>query len=198
MFVNFFMPYFAVTNLNKYMVNQNNVKILTEKEVQIMQAINDGGKGTFAEVTAMVEQSMLKTNNPLAKEVVTKLTTYNVLLNANYTNLVNNARVREGKEANFKAKKNWHEKVYDSENGSIVCNPNKRENRYLMASVNFAKTLTYYVNGVEATNEQVEIIKQFKSKSSAKNQGLDKEVVIRTIGIEGIKEVRANKQVLTY
>ena len=198
MVVNFFMPYFAVTNLNKYMVNQNNVKILTEKEVQIMQAINDGGKGTFAEVTAMVEQSMLKTNNPLAKEVVTKLTTYNVLLNANYTNLVNNARVREGKEANFKAKKNWHEKVYDSENGSIVCNPNKRENRYLMASVNFAKTLTYYVNGVEATNEQVEIIKQFKSKSSAKNQGLDKEVVIRTIGIEGIKEVRANKQVLTY
>jgi hypothetical protein len=180
------------------MVNQNNVKILTEKEVQIMQAINDGGKGTFAEVTAMVEQSMLKTNNPLAKEVVTKLTTYNVLLNANYTNLVNNTRVREGKEANFKAKKNWHEKVYDSENGSIVCNPNKRENRYLMASVNFAKTLTYYVNGVEATNEQVEIIKQFKSKSSAKNQGLDKEVVIRTIGIEGIKEVRANKQVLTY
>lgn len=180
------------------MVNQNNVKVLTEKEAQIINAINDGGKGTFAEVTAMVEHSMLKTNNPLAKEVVTKLTTYNVLLNANYTNLVNNARVREGKEANFEAKQNWHEKVYDSENGSIVCNRNKKENRYLMASINFAKTLTYYVNGVEATNEQVEIIKQFKSKSSAKNQGLDKEVVIRTIGIEGIKEVRANKQVLTY
>ena len=180
------------------MLNQNNVKVLTEKEAQIMNAINDGGKGTFAEVTALVEQSMLKTGNPLAKEVVTKLTTYNVLLNANYTNLVNNARVREGKEANFEAKQNWHEKVYDSENGSIVCNRKKRENRYLMASINFAKTLTYFVNGVEATQEQVEIIKQFKSSSSAKNQGLDKEVVIRTIGIEGIKEVRANKQVLTY
>ena len=46
--------------------------------------------------------------------------------------------------------------------------------------------------------EHIEIIKQFKTSSSAKNQGLDKEVVIRTIGIEGIKEVRANKQVLTY
>ena len=50
----------------------------------------------------------------------------------------------------------------------------------------------------ENAGVSVEIIKQFKTKSSAKNQGLDKEVVIRTIGVEGIKEVRANKQVLTY
>lgn len=176
----------------------NNVKVLTEKEAQIINAINDGGMATFAEVTALVEQDMLKRGNPLAKQVVTKLTTYNVLLNANYTNQVNNARIREGKEADFVAKQNWHERVYDSENGSIVCNRNKRENRYLMASINFAKTLVYFVNGVEATKEEVEIIKQFKKSSSAKNQGLDKEIPIRTIKIEGIKEVRANKQVLTY
>jgi predicted transcriptional regulator len=178
---------------------QNNVKVLTEKEAQIMNTINDGGSATFAQVIAVVSEKQLKRGNPLANAEVTKLVNYNFLLNAVYQNAVNNARVREGNEADFEAKQNWHEKVYDTNNGSIVRNRNKVEDRYLSGIVNNAKTLTYFVDGIEATAEQIETIKQFKPKvAKAVNQGLDNDIIFRTIKIEGIKEVRSHKQVLTY
>lgn len=168
------------------------------KEQIIFKAINDGGSATFATIIANVEQKMLKTGNPLRNEVVTKLVNYKFMLNAVYQNAVNNKRIKEGKQADFKAQSNWHEKVYDSINGAIVCNKNKPENKYLSGIVESADNLQYYVNGIEATDEQIEIIKQFKQKSSAPNQGLEDEVTFRTIKIEGIKEVRANKNILTF
>jgi sugar-specific transcriptional regulator TrmB len=107
--------------------------------------------------------------------------------------------VKEGNEADFEAKQNWHEKVYDTNNGSIVRNRNKVDDRYLSGIVNNAKVITYFVDGIEATAEQVEVIKQFKPKvAKAVNQGLEDDIIFRTIKVEGIKEVRANKQVLTY
>lgn len=174
--------------------NRNNMN----KEQIIFNAINDGGSATFATIIANVEQKMLKTGNPLRDAVVTKLVDYKFMLNAVYQNAVNNQRIREGKEADFEAKSNWHEKVYDSKNGAIVCNKNKRENTYLSGIVQNAETLKYFVNGIEATPEQIEVIKQFKQKSSAKNQGLENEITFRTIKIEGIKEVRANKNVIAF
>ena len=174
--------------------NRNNMN----KEQIIFQAINDGGSATFATIIANVEQKMLKTGNPLRNAVITKLVDYKFLLNAVYQNAVNNQRIREGKEADFQAQSNWHEKVYDSVNGAIVCNKNKRENTYLSGIVQSAENLKYFVDGVEATAEQIETIKQFKQKSSAPNQKLENEVTFRTIKIEGIKEVRANKNAITF
>lgn len=168
------------------------------KEQIIFNVINDGGSATFATIIANVEQKMLKTGNPLRDAVVTKLVDYKFMLNAVYQNAVNNQRIREEKSADFQAKSNWHEKVYDSKNGAIVCNKNKRENTYLSGIVQNAETLKYFVDGIEATAEQIEVIKQFKQKSTAKNQGLEDEVIFRTIKIEGIKEVRANKNVIAF
>ena len=168
------------------------------KEEIIIAAINDGGSATFATIVAKVGEKLLKTNNPLKDDEVTKLVDYKFMLNAVYENAVNNQREREGKESDFKAKSNWHEKVYDSKNGAIVRNKNKHENTYLSGIVQRAETLKYFVNGIEATPEQIEIIKQFKQKSSAKNQGIENEVIFRTIKIDGIKEVRANKTVLMF
>jgi hypothetical protein len=179
------------------MFNQSN-QISMNKEQIIFNAINDGGSATFATIIANVEQKMLKTGNPLKNAVITKLVEYKFLLNGIYQNAVNNQRIREGKVADFKAKSNWHEKVYDSVNGAIVCNKNKPENRYLSGMVQSADNLQYYVNGIEATDEQIAIIKQFKQRSTAPNQGLDDEIPFRTIKIEGIKEVRANKNILTF
>jgi hypothetical protein len=179
-------------------IKTNVMNKLNNKEQIIFQAINDGGSATFATIIANVEQKMLKTGNPLRNAVVTKLVDYKFLLNAVYQNAVNNQRIREGKEADFKAQSNWHEKVYDSVNGAIVCNKNKRENTYLSGIVQSAENLKYFVDGIEATAEQIEIIKQFKQKSSAPNQKLENEITFRTIKIEGIKEVRANKNVITF
>jgi hypothetical protein len=168
------------------------------KEQIIFNAINDGGSATFATIIANVEQKMIKTGNPLRKANITKLVNYKFLLNAVYQNAVNNQRIRESKDANFVAKGNWHEKVYDSKNGAIVRNKTNHDNKYLSGIVENAEVLKYFVDNRKATAEEIAIIKQFKQKSSAKNQGLENEVIFRTIKIEGIKEVRANKNVITF
>lgn len=167
------------------------------KVQNLLSMLNDGGSATFASVVAIVSVPMVLTDkesgdkNPLwatAKKGVTKRTKYNVLLNAVYSNMVNNQRLREDKEADFKAKPNWFEAVYDTENGSIVCNRNKKEDLFLKVAVNSAETTAYFVNGIEATAEQTEIIKKFREKSSMPtNQGTDKPIIIRTISMEGIE-----------
>lgn len=163
----------------------------------LLTMLNDGGSATFASVVAIVSVPMVLTHkesgdkNPLwntAKKGVTKRTKFNVLLNSVYSNMVNNQLEREGKEANFKAKPNWFEAVYDTENGSIVCNKNKKEDLFLKVAVNSAETTAYFVNGIEATAEELETIKKFKEKSSMPtNQGTDKPIIIRTIKVEGIE-----------
>ncbi len=159
--------------------------------------LNDGGSAEFASVVALVSVPMVLTDkesgdkNPLwatAKKGITKRTKYNVLLNGIYSNMVNNQLKREGKEPDFVAKQNWHTPVYDTKNGSVVCNRNKPDNLYLKVAVNSAETFEYFVNGVQATADQLETIKKFREKSSLpKNQGTDKAITIRTITIENIE-----------
>ena len=128
---------------------------------------------------------------------ITKLVHYNMLLNANYQNMVNNALIREGKEADFKSKENWFTHVNDSFNGSIVAKKSDLTCEYLKFACNNAVTEKYYVNGVEATETDVQTIKQFRQKSSkAVNQGLDKDVVARTIKIEGIKSIKCGEKLI--
>jgi hypothetical protein len=169
-----------------------------KKLENILSMLNDGGSATFASLVAIVSVPMVLNHkesgdkNPLwaiAKKGITKRTKYNVLLNGIYTNMVNNQLVREGKEADFKAKPNWHEKVFDTENGSIVCNKNKKDDLYLLVAVNHSENFEYFINGVQATPEQLETIKKFREVSKKPtNQGTDKPIVIRTIKLEGIEK----------
>jgi hypothetical protein len=176
--------------------------ILNNKETQILNVINDGGACTFATVIAVVEQDMYKKGNPLRKSVITKRIEMPVLLNANYANAVNRQREREGKDADFTAKKNWHEKVYDSFNGSIVRSRSNPDSRYLSFIVNkevSAPKPIWFVDGRNATDAEIAIIKEFrKSASNATNQDLEKEVIFRTVKIENIVELRSNKKVLQF
>lgn len=171
---------------------------MQNKKSQIIATlIKDGGSATFAQVVAVVEQKMLKTGNPLRNATITKLVNYNMLLNANYQNMVNNARVREGKEADFQAKENWFTPVNDGFNGSIVAKKSDLTCEYLKFACNSAKTEKYFVHGIEATESEVAIIKQFKQKSSGSpNQGLDKEIVPRVIKIEGIKSIKCDEKLI--
>lgn len=173
------------------------MKNLNRKSEIIANLINDGGSAKFANVLAEVAQKQLKRGNPLKDATITKLVTYNMLLNANYQNMVNNQRIRENKEANFVAKQNWFEKVNDGFNGSIVAKKSDTSCKYLFFACNNAKTTKYFVNGVEATKEQIETIKAFRPKpSKAVNQGLDNDIVVRTIKMEGIKEIKCGSKLL--
>ncbi len=169
------------------------------KKVEIVRnLIQDGGRFTFAAVDAIVEEKQLKRGNPLAACLITKDVTYRVELNGDYTKRVNAQREREGKEADFQAKLNWHEKVYDEVNGSIVKNRTKDDGkRYLMAVVTQATVHAYFVDGRKASPKEVEIIKQFKPKDkSAESQGLDKGIIVRTITIDNIRRIKCGEEVI--
>lgn len=167
------------------------------KKTIIEQLINDGHSATYASMLAEVEQKQLKRGNPLANSRVTKLVQYRMLLNANYQNMVNNQREREGKEANFEAKENWFKKVNDGFNGSIVCNKSNENSYYLLFACDDSKTEKYFIDGVEATPQQIETIKQFRPKpSSSSRQGLQNEIIVRTVKLDGIKEIKCGAKVI--
>ncbi len=169
------------------------------RKVAVLQSlIKDGGAFTFAQITCEVEQKMLKTGNPLKMSKITKLINGSMALNGNYATAVNNQRIREGKEADFVAKDNWHRPVFDGFNGSISCHKDDETRLYLKVRLTQpATTEKYYVDGIEATAEQVAIIKQYRQKSSAPtNQGIETPVIIRTFHLEGIKTVKCGETVI--
>ena len=180
-----------------FILSINQKQKTMKKQAIIEMLINDGGSATFAQMIAEVEEKQLKTNNPLATAKVTKVVSYNMLLNANYTNMVNNRRKKEGKETDFQAKENWFTKVNDGFNGSIVWNKKDNTALYLFFACNTAKTLKYLVNGKEATTEQIETIKRFKpAPAKAINQGLENDVLVRTVKLNGIKEITCGAKVI--
>jgi len=172
------------------------------KETIVTSLINDGGSATFAQITAVVEEKQNKRGNPFANAIVTKKVVYNILLNANYQNMVNNKRDKQEKESDFQAKQNWFEKVNDGKNGSIVRSIKNPDQKYLFFACNKAETIEHYIDGVVATTDEVKTIKQFKPKVTdpAKYQGLNDGdgVIVRTIKMTGIKEVRAKGSVLNF
>ena len=175
----------------------------------IKNLINDGGSATFATIVAEVSEKLPKTGNPFRNNVVTKEVEYHALLNGNYANAVNNRLEKEGKEANFEAKKNWHEKEFDGFNGSILKNSKPKDEeaakkRYLAVNCQgTSKVNRYFIDGVESTEEEMEQLNAFKAslpRKAPKNQGLEEgnEVFFRTLDIAGIKEIRVNKQVVNF
>lgn len=171
---------------------------MIKKLETIKTLINDGGKSTFASLRGRVEEKLLKTNNPLKDNLVEKEMIYNVQLNSNYSNVVNNRRKKENLETNFVAKENWFEKQFDGFNGSIVKHK-KVDKFYLMFICNDSKLINYYVDNKVATKEQIKLIKDFKPKvNKPTNQGLENEVIVRTISLDNIKEIKSNNKSIKF
>ena len=166
--------------------------------------LNDGGSAAYATIVAQLEQELLKTGNPLRDANITKLVSYKVRLNCNYQNSVNAQRLREGKEADFVSKGSWHRPLYDCFNGSIVQHKadvhisNDEDKRtYVKMVLDSVKTHNYFVNGIEATTEQLALIQQFKpQKKSYGGQGLDNPIPLITVKRENILEIRAGGKIL--
>jgi hypothetical protein len=170
----------------------NDKKVLILKDL-----INDGGAAKFARVEANVEQKQLKRGNPLKDATITKDVTYNVKLNCSYSNMVNSRLKKEDKDPNFVAKQNWHQKVYDGVNGSIVEKRSDTSCKYLMMILDKSTTEAYYVDGRLASPNEVEVIKAYTPDYSAAEQGgLEDKVNIITVKIENINLVKCGATVL--
>jgi hypothetical protein len=171
---------------------------MSNKLEVLKSLINDGGKATFATLLGRVEEKLLKTNNSLKNSLIEKEMVYNVQLNCNYQNSVNNRREKEGQERDFISKENWFEKQFDGFNGSIVKHK-KVDKFYLMFICKDTKLVNYYVDGNIATVEQMDIIKNFKPKQSKPlNQGIEDNVIVRTISLDNIIELKTNGMVCNF
>ena len=179
--------------------NNNNINVDNQRVKILKEVIQDGGRHTIATITAEVEEKLLKTNNPYRDNKVTKLVNYTIALNDSYQNAVNNQREREGKEEIFTSGSSWHTPVYDSKNGSIVTNKNDNSKFYLKFICKTADVVNYFIDGRVADENEVNIIKQYKSKSSDnKKQGLDNPVVLRVLNVENLKSIKSNGVNLTF
>lgn len=181
--------------------------------------LNDGGSYTSAMVYANTSQSMQPKKNgcPYGQKDVRKDAVYSICLNGVYSNAVNKARAKELAAAiergevsadttaeKFEAKANWHIKIYDCKNGSIVAKRSEVEaglpvtEIYLLVVNNSTNVTNYYVNGKGATEAQIAEIKAWRAdraESAATSQGLENKenaIVVSTISFSNITELHAN------
>ena len=129
--------------------------------------------------------------NPLFG-LVTKRQVNNVIVNADYENMVNNQRAREGNETDFEAnERSWGKSVEGKcfiINGSTI---------YVQAKLNSKKpqSVEYFHNQTGRKVEYSEMQPYLaEKKSNAEHQGVDVEVKIRTFKLANIKEIKINKE----
>jgi len=168
---------------------KNEIKHVTKE--QLVKVLMSLVGSTFATIVSETDVKMNKKNNPYYG-TITKLTRANVNINFIYANAVNNARLKEGKEADFvpQARK-WGEKVPGT---PLVLHEGKYylECRFL----GYEKTKSIYFHNTDTGSALIEksIIEEYLPKvSESKTQDLENEIVLRSFKIESIREVFVNK-----
>lgn len=139
----------------------------------------------FISIEQCTPVKMRKTNNPLDGRDVCKYSKLNVRLNGNYTK---QAR-RETGNAEFVAQpRTWGERIGES---CIIQNKGTFYLEYFCMNV---LESGYMIDGVHATPEQVETIKEFLPKrKKTTNAGVSTDTV-RCVKIENILSVTMNKK----
>lgn len=150
----------------------------------ILAAMN---AGTFVRVNSVTEPKLLKRGNPLAGAKVIKLTKATLQFGYSYENAVNNriekinSYIDENdmfdgeivydiiEKPNFKAEELPWGKWVDGQVNRILEHNGEYYGRFYEVK-NGNREVIYLVNGEIATEEQVEIIKQFTPKSKSNRQ----------------------------
>ena len=139
-------------------------------------------------ITAEVDQALLKTNNPLKNNKVTKIVEYTVKQSKSYSELMNEKLLQEGEGKTYEPKQSWHLPLKYGKNGSIVYHKNDINKTYLKVMISNTNTLKYFVDGVEANNEQLKSIKEYKQKVNNVN-----DIPIRLVKTDSIKNIVLHK-----
>ena len=181
---------------------------------ELKEVVNDGGKYAGAEIIANTSVSLQPKKDGCpsgAKDDVRSTTEYSVNVNGIYQNAINKRREKEEKQTDFVAKQNWHVKIFDGANGSIVAKRSEVENGLPITEVYILfvckdkpmPSYNYTIQGKPATEEEIATIKFYKANRKAQAstyQGLSEEnaVVVNTVAASNIIELRANKQVVRF
>lgn len=158
----------------------------------ILDFLENINKGTFGiTLEAITEPRMNKRGNPFIGRVKKVTLFHNVALGYKYENVVNNRLERQGFERVFETEK---PKGKTFINDFILSNDNDANVKYLRCTMrkNTKSNVVYLVDGIEASKEILEEIKQFFPKVSTSHKqemcGLSEEnqVVVRDFKLENI------------
>lgn len=155
--------------------------------VEILKSIK-GAK--FVGVTTKTEPKMRKADNPYTGRVF-KITNFNATLNADYEKSVNRQREREGRITDFEALPNWQVPIIrpDGTKTPLVAKSDGTKT-YLQMKVEKSSSILIDEYGRPYSDHEVNLIKSFMPPISESRQDVSKEIVIRTVDIDNIKEFR--------
>jgi len=151
---------------------------------------------TMAEVAAITEPKMRKTGNPYIGHVI-KVSTINIGLGGDYEKAVARQMEKEGKKGEFQAKPNWH----IGWKGSAIIRINRKDDpenpqkMYAMVRCLRSDKVEYRWNdGQFMNNAEIAHMKTFiPERKEAPGQPVENKIVVRTITIGNIHELRMNK-----
>jgi hypothetical protein len=188
-------------------LNKEAIKMITETQVKEL-LIHKGVR--FAQIETLTDVATAAANKHIK---ITKSTTANVSLYASLKDfevyrravLKSASSIEENdpeKVAAFETQESWF--THDDPDCWAIIHHKTKGTPYLYAVYNGANS-TYYIDGVEATKEQVaEYLTPSASKTllnppehvENKTHGIVHDVIVRTINLENVKEIRANGEIL--
>jgi len=132
---------------------------------------------------------MRKTGNDYFGKI-RKHATANVQIQLDYERAVNAQRVREGNTDIFKAQpRTWGERV-----GKTCLIEHKGKKYMAFRALRCLKSTLRDLEGHFLTNDVLETVKGFMSKSKSKTQKTDKEIVWRTVSLDNVTRININKK----
>lgn len=151
-------------------------------------------------IIAETEPVMRKTGNPWYGNVI-KRTVANVFIGFDYSNSVNNARIRENKLTDFEPSlRAWGSRLV-RQDGTLTPLVEHRGKLYLETRFlsNRAPEVYYFWRkpGEPLTSAEIDRIKTFfpEKSSNAAHQGLNEEVILRDYALENIKRMTLNGEI---
>ena len=157
----------------------------------LIKILLDIDMSTFAEVTAITEPKMRKTDNPFFGRVE-KISKMNVNFGGIYKNAVEKKMEKEGIEGNYEpAPLKWGQHYRDSR---VIIE--HKGNYYAQLRPLRADYVSYRwaENLKEMTEQEIQEMKTFfPQKKEGSRQPAENKVIIRTIKIKNIREIRMDK-----
>lgn len=162
-----------------------------------LELILRGIKGTtIATVTYETDPKMVKKHretkeiNPY-NDLVVKRTKINVTLGFDYSNSVNNQKAREGQEKDFVAKeRTWGQRIKGT---TLVSH---KDAIYLEAKINGKPQENVFLNITTKKEIDKALLIPYLPviSTSTGRQGVEKEIIMRDIKLESIKEIKIKGQ----
>lgn len=186
------MPQTQTSTIQGTVVTPKTVVLVHSDAAMAIILANQKGS-TMAEIEAVTEPKMRKTNNPFIGKVI-KVSITNIGLGGDYEKAVIRQMEREGVEGDFQAKPNWHIGWKDSKIIRInrKDDPENPQKLYAMVRCFRSDKVEYRWNdGRFMSDAEIEEMKTFiPDKKEAPGQPVENKIVVRTITIGNIRELR--------